>query len=257
MIRRKTSFLIVLSIISFLLITTFIFSSGNVGDSQEEQLKSEYDDREILNKIVSVHPEKNNKTGTGFKYGAEYVITVEHFGDGIQEGDFITLNDFTSPSEENKYEGVVIFSSELHDLAVIKNVDHYWSNYFDNYNKDDVENIEEGQVLSKNQNGVIKNVSRFGEGFSRTEKSLNNNCKQRIDIEVTLIEMEDNHYIEQGDSGSPVINENGEVVGVLRNSMKNGSVGALTHYSLFSKNSIFDKDETLERLESTEISREC
>ncbi len=164
--------------------------------------------------IRSLKGDDEISTGTGFSYKVDnkygYIMTNQHV---IDDADNIMLID----SEDNEFEGKILGSDEYLDLAIIR-VDKSKINSVAIIGSSDKSSIGDtvftiGSPIGYNYRGTV--TSGILSGKDRmVPVSISNSNKQEYVMKV----LQTDAAINPGNSGGPLLNVNGEVIGV--NSMK-------------------------------------
>ncbi len=164
--------------------------------------------------IRSYNNDEEISTGTGFSYKIDnkygYIITNEHV---IKNANNILLID----SEDNEFNGKILGSDEYLDLAIIR-VDKEKIPSVAVIGSSEKSNVGDtvftiGSPLGYNYRGTV--TSGILSGKDRmVPVSVNNSSRQDYVMKV----LQTDAAINPGNSGGPLLNVNGEVIGV--NSMK-------------------------------------
>ncbi len=219
--------------------STVIMENGSLAASVEK----------TVNSVVMVKTFNNNKakgSGSGFIYKIEgdyaYIMTNHHVVDGGNKWTVIT-------STDEEIEGTVLGSDEYVDIAVIKvKKQSYMEKVVISENKvnlgDTVFTI--GAPVGYEYRGTVTNG--IVSGLNRlVEVSVKNNLQGDYVMEV----IQTNTAVNPGNSGGPLFNTNGEVVGVISMKLVENSIEGMgfaipIDYAMSHVNKL-EKGEKIER----------
>lgn len=193
--------------------STVIMENGSLAASVEK----------VVNAVVMVKNFQNDKlagSGSGFIYKIEgdsaYVMTNHHVVNGGKKFVIVT-------SADEEIEGKVLGSDEYLDLAVIKIAK---KDYMNNALAGDNSKVKLGDTVftigapvgyefrGTVTNGIISGLNRL------VEVSTKNNNSEDWVMEV----LQTNAAVNPGNSGGPLFNSNGEVIGVISMKLVENSV---------------------------------
>ena len=193
--------------------STVIMENGSLAASVEK----------TFNSVVMVKNFQNNKlagSGSGFIYKIDgkfaYVMTNHHVVNGGNKFVIVT-------STDEELEGTVLGSDEYLDLAVIKISK---KDYFTSVVLGDNSKVKLGDTVftigapvgyeyrGTVTNGIISGLNRL------VEVSIKNNTSDDWVMEV----IQTNAAVNPGNSGGPLFNSNGEVIGVISMKLVQSSI---------------------------------
>ena len=221
--------------------STVIMENGSLSASVEK----------VVNSTVMVKTFNNNKvkgSGSGFIYkfdgDSAYIMTNHHVIDGGNKWTVIT-------STDEEIEGTVLGSDEYLDIAVIKVKKKDYMATVNFLSKD--KEVKLGDTVftigapvgyeyrGTVTNGIISGMNRL------VEVSVKNSLQEDYVMEV----IQTNAAVNPGNSGGPLFNTNGEVIGVISMKFVNNSIEgmgfaipidyALSHVSKLEKGEKIDR----------------
>ncbi len=162
---------------------------------------------ENINKVVEIRVASNDSWGYGtgcFISSDGLILTNKHMVYSEREGSYYETVQVRLPSELDFVDAIVVNMSENDDIAVIQIAKNN-QQYFKLCNFNTVNNGEEIYTIG-NPNG-------FGLSFVKGNVS----CKLRkVTYEETSIEaIQTSIIVNEGNSGGPVFNKKGELVGII------------------------------------------
>ena len=194
--------------------STVIMENGSLAASVEK----------TVNTVVMIKTYNNNKakgSGSGFIYKIEgdyaYVMTNHHVVDGGNKWTVIT-------STDEEIEGTVLGSDEYVDIAVIKIKKKDYMEAATIQSKDTKVNLGDtvftiGAPVGYEYRGTVTNG--IVSGLNRlVEVSVKNSTQDDYVMEV----IQTNTAVNPGNSGGPLFNTNGEVIGVISMKLVENSI---------------------------------
>ena len=193
--------------------STVIMENGSLAASVEK----------TFNSVVMVKTFNNSKlkgTGSGFIYKIEgdyaYIITNHHVIDGGNKWTVIT-------STDEEVEGTVLGSDEYVDIAVIKVKKKSYMEVVTTVSADNKVNLGDtvftiGAPVGYEYRGTVTNG--IVSGLNRLVEVAVNSTTEDYVMEV----IQTNTAVNPGNSGGPLFNTNGEVVGVISMKLVENSI---------------------------------
>ncbi len=194
--------------------STVIMENGSLAASVEKTFNS-------VVMIKTFNGSKAKGSGSGFIYKIDgdyaYIMTNHHVVDGGNKWTVIT-------SQDEEIEGTVLGSDEYVDIAVIKVKKKSYMEKVTILEKDNKVNLGDtvftiGAPVGYEYRGTVTNG--IVSGLNRlVEVSVNNNLQGDYVMEV----IQTNTAVNPGNSGGPLFNSNGEVVGVISMKLVENSI---------------------------------
>lgn len=201
--------------------STVIMENGSLASSVEK----------VYDSVVLIRNYKNDKlsgTGSGFIYKIDdkyaYVMTNHHVVSGGNKWSVVTTKD-------DEIYGNVLGSDEYLDLAVIRINKESYMNAVTTLGKDKKVNLGDTvfvigspvgyEYINTVTNGIVSGVNRLVEvSVKSSGSSIFSNSSSDWVMEV----IQTNAAVNPGNSGGPLFNSNGEVIGVISMKLVENSI---------------------------------
>jgi len=204
-----------LSFLDRSILTIGIFDHSSCGVITEHS-RSSFDDREVAEAVMD--KTGISELGTGFVYevnGEKYVITCEHVL--FKAGRIVGFD-----AQFSKYELELVGSDMQYDIVVLKFRDKNIANKFNG--------LKLAQTFSQEEEAIISHIGFWTSAGNQNIKEGKILCKTNDLQSLHIANMgyfESSAYIPGGYSGGPVLNQEGELIGMNTARNKQGTSYAL------------------------------